>query len=75
MISYDILLQQMAHHIQVARNASPQQLREQLTAIRALCEVGLAETSVQQLPTTTTAPLQATPLQENDANGSSLFDF
>ena len=96
MISYDVLLQQLEHHARQAKQASTeQQMREQLTAVKALCDVMLSETpqkptqsSVRQpLPKMLTAerpsmqqtamPTMVTPpkLEEDDANGDSIFDF
>lgn len=84
MISNRQILIQIEKQLQEAKTASGEQsIRENLAAIKALCDVALAvpqtESSIiQQTPVTTktsvlTAP--STPLKEDDANGESLFDF
>lgn len=81
MISYDALLKQLEQHVMQAKNAATEQeMREQLSAVRALCEVVLTTDSKPQVPTqiamgTAQLPTQSTPLRENDANGHSIFDF
>lgn len=82
MISYEAIIQQIEKHvIQAKQGSSEAILREQLTAIQALCEVALQTTdkkvdvpSVQSIAVTTAVP-SATRLEEQDANGESLFDF
>ncbi|MFJ8234792.1 YwdI family protein [Ureibacillus sp. NPDC094379] len=90
MISYETLLSEIEKHLTSAKNTlHEQQLREQLIAIRALCDVALAnriEIQVNQkvfehqvsqpvvLENKNTS-LSSTKLQENDANGDSIFDF
>ncbi|MEO4054008.1 YwdI family protein [Solibacillus sp. CAU 1738] len=81
MISYEVLLSQIEKHVMSAKSAANDQImREQLTAVRALCDVVLNSeqhlgtskpvySNVQQLQ------VQQAPLQENDANGDSIFDF
>ncbi len=90
MISYDRILLEMSHQLHVAQKTSnEQEVREAVAAIRSLCEVvlgGQAEKKVQVKPQASVlsqAPiaqvptsLEAKPLVEEDgANGGSLFDF
>ncbi|MEK4228287.1 YwdI family protein [Solibacillus sp. FSL H8-0538] len=92
MISYTTLVKQIERHVTAAQQASTeQQLREQLTAVRALCDVVLTgDQTVQPMervmvrditeePVFVAAqPVQTVPsqkLQESDANGDSIFDF
>ena len=89
MISYEAIVAQIERAVQQAKQAqSEQQMREQLAAVRALCDVVLGQQAspvaraiVQQVPS---APVQApvmqqanvsSKLQEPDANGDSIFDF
>ena len=83
MISYDAIIQQIEKHVaQAKQQTSETALREQLTAIHTLCEVVL-QTSQQQTAVRpaqmmqVTAPVHtpSTKLEEQDANGESLFDF
>lgn len=86
MISYKTLLKEIEKHVANAKDAKDeQQLREQLSAIRALCDVALIknnetdELSIikEQQPQvmTNNSSLSSSKLQENDANGESIFDF
>ena len=95
MISYEQIVQQIAKHTALANEAqSDQQIREQLSAIRALCDVVLsdkvANTKVSPIvpgvanfnhlssPTPVFTQPIVTPsqkLEEDDANGDSIFDF
>lgn len=90
MISYHTLLSSMDALVQGAKQASSeQQLREQLAAIRALCDVALQNEAQSTNQSTTQvrevqqqASIQVSPaivpsnkLQEQDANGDSIFDF
>ncbi|WP_107838265.1 YwdI family protein [Metasolibacillus meyeri] len=82
MISYDVLLKQLEQHVIQAKNAAnEQEMREQLSAVRALCDVVLTTQGKPQMATaipqlsTPQLQTQAIPLQENGANGDSLFDF
>ena len=89
MISYEAIISQIERAVQQAKQAqSEQQMREQLAAVKVLCDVVLEQqasqvtrTIVQQVPS---APVQApvmqqanvsSKLQEPDANGDSIFDF
>lgn len=88
MISYQTILQQLEKQLDEAKKATAeQQIRESLTAVRALCDVVLA----QSIETSKTQPkhipqmLTQSPAQqmvytekmdeEDGANGDSLFDF
>lgn len=89
MITQQTILTQLEKLITEARQAgSEQQVREKFAAIKAICDVVLAEnrTEKQQLvsmtPNAMPAPALTQPvaipsqkLQEDDANGDSLFDF
>ena len=90
MISKEILLQQLEQYVVAAKQAgTEQQFREQLAAVRALCDVALATSASQQqvriqqiteqpMPVSVSQPVQTMPsakLQESDANGDSIFDF
>lgn len=112
MISYQTLLQEIEQLVASMKNSKDdQKIREQLSAIRALCNVGLSTESSQQgsqskglksnYSATTIQPTQilqssqnsqnensqsknassnsnslnGEKLQENDANGESIFDF
>lgn len=97
MISYDKIVQQIAKHTaQANETQNEQKIREQLSAIRALCDVVLSDkitdTKVSPIVQSTseanfshlssptpvfTQPI-VTPsqkLEEDDANGDSIFDF
>ncbi|WP_054768736.1 YwdI family protein [Lysinibacillus parviboronicapiens] len=88
MISYQAILQQLEKQLADAKQAaSEQQIRETLSAIRALCDVVL-DSSVelpkaqpkhlpQMLATEPTPPsLYTAKVEEDDgANGDSIFDF
>lgn len=92
MISYDQLLDEMERRIQAARSERDEQMkRAQLTAIQALCNAALAQSSSSSMtverpaatfvstpgpPQTTVAPpLSSERLEEDGANGASIFDF
>ncbi len=92
MISYEAIIAQIELTVQQAKHAqSEQQMREQLTAVQALCEVVLGQRAsripdqlVQQRQEVQSFPVQApemqqanasSKLQELDANGDSIFDF
>ena len=92
MISYEAIIAQIEQAVQQAKHAhSEQQMREQLTAVKALCEVVLGQQAshtasklVQQTTAVQPVPVQApvmqqantsSKLQEPDANGDSIFDF
>ena len=88
MISYQTILQQLEKQLVDAQKATnEQQIRESLTAVRALCDVVLTTSAEavkkQSTPMTemvTPMPTQQTvstaKMEEEDgANGESLFDF
>lgn len=92
MISYEIVLASLEKHIAGAKQANTeQQMREELSAIKALCDVVLntattqakdAQTPQQQLQTVKSVLTMPQPviqnqpkLQEDGANGDSIFDF
>lgn len=82
MISYEAIIQQIEKHVvQAKQQTSETALREQLTAIHTLCEVVLQtsqQTAVrpaQIMQVTTAVHTPSTKLEEQDANGESLFDF
>lgn len=88
MISYQTILQQLEKQLEEAKNATnEQQIRESLTAVRALCDVVLAKSAeavkkqsapmskvVTQMPTQQVV-YTAKMDEEDGANGESLFDF
>ena len=84
MISYQAVLQQLEKQLDEAKKATDeQQMRESLTAVRALCDVVLArpaegsQTQHKHIPQMPTPQIINTvKMEEEDgANGDSLFDF
>lgn len=87
MIPYDRILAEMERQLAVARRANDEStMREAFSAVRSLCEVALSGAGNQEkkifpkMLTTENAvqsitSLEGKPLEEEDANGSSLFDF
>lgn len=92
MISYEAIIAQIEQAVQQAKHAqSEQHMREQLTAVKALCEVVLGQQAshitgkfVQQMQEVQQVTVQSpvmqqvnasSKLQEPDANGDSIFDF
>ena len=92
MITYNSLVKEIEQlATKAGQTHDEQHIREQLTAIRALCDVVLNEqksTPKNSVPSTNfvtspvTTPTFAQPLpqkaqvlKEDDANGDSLFDF
>ncbi|MEK4384680.1 YwdI family protein [Solibacillus sp. FSL W7-1464] len=90
MITYETIVKQIEKlTTEAAHAATEQQAREKLTAIRALCDVVLDEkvssptpASINSMSTMTSSPVYTQPvaipaqkLEEDDANGDSLFDF
>ncbi|NLY80628.1 MAG: YwdI family protein [Lysinibacillus sp.] len=81
MISYERLFNEIERYTTMAKSAKDeQQLREIFSAIRALCDVALnakhqpAQTqNIQQLASSHHLP--SAKLEEDDANGDSIFDF
>ncbi|MEH7222257.1 YwdI family protein [Bacillus sp. JJ1566] len=90
-ISVGKILDKMQQELQSAKSeASEQKVRERLMAIRTLCDLVLDEAPVdvrrievvpvpqvvQPIPTMQPTTIQNTAkLEEEDANGDSLFDF
>ncbi|MFJ7954093.1 YwdI family protein [Lysinibacillus sp. NPDC096418] len=88
MISYQAVLLQLEKQLDEAKKASSeQQIRESLTAVRALCDVVLAQPldGAKLQPKNIPQMLTQSPTQqmvstvkideEDGANGDSLFDF
>ncbi|MCM3722630.1 MULTISPECIES: YwdI family protein [Solibacillus] len=90
MITYESIVKQIEKlTTEAAHAATEQQAREKLAAIRALCDVVLDEkisspkpASINSMSTTISSPVYTQPvaipaqkLEEDDANGDSLFDF
>ncbi|MGN7476913.1 YwdI family protein [Solibacillus silvestris] len=90
MITHETIVRQIEKLTVEANHATTeQQVREKLTAIRALCDVVLDEkANLPKLPpqnfgsASISAPVYAQPvaipaqkLDEEDANGDSIFDF
>lgn len=90
MITYETIIKQIEKlTTEAAHAATEQQAREKLAAIRALCDVVLDEkfsspksASINSVSTTISSPVYTQPvaipaqkLDEDDANGDSLFDF
>ncbi|RNF40071.1 YwdI family protein [Planococcus salinus] len=78
------ILMEIEKHTIKARTADPAKMRESVAAIRALCDLLLDESPGEMQKPPRATPL-ASPqvqtvsnvnkLQEDDANGDSLFDF
>ncbi|AUD14655.1 MULTISPECIES: YwdI family protein [unclassified Planococcus (in: firmicutes)] len=80
------ILDEIDKHTARARGSEPEKIRESLAAIRALCDL-LLEDGMQAPKKPRAMPLQtdpvnrpqsvpaATRLQEEGANGDSLFEF
>lgn len=86
MITYETVIAQMEQLIGQAKQApNEQQMREQLTAVRALCNIVLSQAMpvvaspmpIQGPNVQSTMPATSTQTkwQESDANGDSIFDF
>ena len=96
MISYETVVAELAKHVSRAQSVRNEaQMREELSAIRALCDVALHNKALQssfnhsipkmmtntvhELPQQTSTQsahaLTANKLEEEDANGDSIFDF
>ena len=80
MIPLERVVAEMERQLLTAKTAGDEQsVREALSAIRSLCEVALSSESnpvplklnVQQPPSV----IRHEKLQEEDANGDSIFDF
>jgi len=87
MISTERIIEEMQRQLNYAKTADDDQaVREALTAIRALCQVVLVSNEKKDEPIITPrtmaishkpriSSLESRPLEEEDANGSSIFDF
>jgi len=86
MIPYNRLLLEMERQLSTAKQAGDEQaMREALSALRSLCEVALSGHERKESPvfpkmlstdrSTTPVSLEGKVLEEEDANGGSLFDF
>lgn len=78
MISYNTLISEIEKHVLLAKSTNDeQQLREHLSAIRALCDVGLVQKSDKQISTEKliNPSTSSIKLEEEDGNGTSIFDF
>ncbi|MCM3636418.1 YwdI family protein [Sporosarcina luteola] len=87
MISTERIIEEMQRQLNYAKTADDDQaVREALTAIRALCQVVLVSNEKQDEPIITPrtmaishkpriSSLEGRPLDEEDANGGSIFDF
>ncbi|MEK4630000.1 MAG: YwdI family protein [Solibacillus sp.] len=96
MITYNTIVEQIEKlAIEASKSTNEQYVREQLTAIRALCDVVLVQKNTQAtksqvitgamnvvnsnsvIASTFAQPLlnSSQKLDEDDANGESLFDF
>ncbi|WP_341301549.1 YwdI family protein [Lysinibacillus sp. FSL H8-0500] len=88
MIPYQAVIQQLEKQLASAKNAATdQQIREALIAIRALCDVVLDSPSdpapitppkhLPQMLVSETKPssLYTSKIEEDGANGDSIFDF
>lgn len=83
MITYETIIMQMEQALAQAKQAkNEQQMREQLTAVKALCDVVLRDAStgvapmIQPVSSTPQVPsISTVKIQETGANGDSIFDF
>ncbi|HBJ01943.1 MULTISPECIES: YwdI family protein [Lysinibacillus] len=89
MIPYQAVIQQLEKQLSSAKNAgNDQQIREALSAIRALCDVVLDSPSntpsitppskhLPQMLVSEMKPssLSTSKIEEDGANGDSIFDF
>lgn len=89
MISKEALLQALEHQLQAAQAGDLQATREALSAMRALCDVALgtnnlpatrvSDTASYVAPQTAVQTVQALAttkrVEEDGANGDSIFDF
>ena len=86
MISYNQVFLEMERQLSAAKKTEDErEMREALAAIRSLCEVALGgkprsdeKTIPKMLSSHTVQPIQsleAKPLEEDGANGGSIFDF
>lgn len=77
------VLQEIEKHLTQAKTAQPGTVREPIAAIRALCDLVLDDAQQPEAPPravrlSSPEPVQVTSLnklEEDDANGDSLFEF
>ncbi|MCG7343514.1 YwdI family protein [Sporosarcina sp. ACRSL] len=87
MIPKERIIEEMQRQLNYAKATDDDQaIREALTAVRALCQVVLAGNEMKDEPIITPrtmaishkpqiSSLEGRPLDEEDANGGSIFDF
>lgn len=82
MIPYDVVLSTIEKHILEAKRASNEnEIREKITAVKALCDIILLNNEQENTPLPRTQSSTSTFIQtsskvnEEDANGDSIFDF
>ncbi|MED3661321.1 YwdI family protein [Ureibacillus sp. FSL K6-8385] len=82
MITYQRLLEEMEEYVIKAKNAKDdREFRELLSGIRAMCDVVLnekqrAQAVRKELPPASGEPLLSpVKIEDEDANGDSIFDF
>ena len=81
MISNQQILGQIEKQLQAARqNTNDQLVRESLAAIKALCELAAVSSPSVEMSHAISSPKMVEPsagtrVQEEDANGDSIFDF
>lgn len=87
MIPFDRIIVEMERQLSVAKRSDDERrVREALSAVRSLCEVALGNQEVKEqkvfpkmLSTNpvvqTVTSLEGKPLEEEGANGGSIFDF
>ncbi|WP_432363574.1 YwdI family protein [Sporosarcina sp. UB5] len=88
MISTERIIVEMQRQLNYAKTANDDQaVREALTAIRALCQVVLVSNDQKDEPIITPktmsiahqpqlpSSIEGVPLEEDDANGNSIFEF
>ena len=80
MISKEALLQALANELQAAQAGDEQATREALIAMRTLCDVALkvkptAKPVAPMQQVSIVPTIQPTRIEEDGANGDSIFDF
>ena len=82
MITSAQVFAQMEKHLQAAKMKGSNDVRDELIAIKTLCEIMLTNEQLKQPSATHPQPiLQSSPnihqnkIEEDDANGTSIFDF
>lgn len=84
-VGHERVIAEIEKHAHQARTADAAKMRESLAAIRALCDLLLDGEQSAAAPAPRTIPLSASPapqpvlsekkLEEDGANGDSLFEF